>query len=245
MDDRFGNSPYCIRLMNLLTISALESPKWSLDKPPKTMNVKLIIVSIIAMAGLLFQPSARVFAQTYPPHPTDPSATVIGTFWISLQIGSGKGAHLLAEEEKGCAVGMEIIVYRTSGGRVDYVMNTSSIRFTGTCAGVIDNIPTGQLFGMLSQLAVAQGITNGYTTCGPSCSVPTITKVYQSLCVSRTGVGNGTSFHSCDITASCEKEYSVCCPSGASGPSITLIGITPSGACGIGPNGVLCQTTCQ
>lgn len=208
------------------------------------MNVKLFIRSLVAVVGVLFWHSTTVSAQPYPPHPSDPNATVIGTFWVSLQIG-GKGGQLLADENKECSIGMEIVVYRTSGGRVDYVLNTSSIHCTGDCAGVVDAIPTGQLFGMLSQLAVAQGIANGYTSCGPSCSIPTVTKVYQSLCVSRTGSGNGTHFVSCDITASCEKEYAVCCPPGASGPSITLIGTTPSGSCGIGPGGLPCQTTCQ
>lgn len=210
------------------------------------MNSTLFTRSIVAIVGMLLWYSTEASAQPYPPHPSDPNATVIATFWVNLQVG-GQGGQLLADEKekKECSIGMEIVVYRTSTNRIDYVLNTSSIRCTGDCAGVIDAIPTGQLFGMLSQLAVAQGITNGYTACGPSCSTPTVTKVYQSLCVSRTGSGNGTHFQSCDITASCEKEYAVCCPPGASGPSITLIGVTPTGSCGIGPNGLPCETTCQ
>lgn len=203
------------------------------------------IRSMMCILVLTLGSTLQGMAQQYPPHPNDPTATVVGSFWVTLTLSSeNKGTDLLADGSK-CQTELEFIVYRTSTGRIDYVLNPNSIRCTGNCVGVIDNIPTGQLFGMLSQLAVAQGISNGYTACGPNCSTPTITKVYQSLCVSRTGTGGGTRFQSCDVTATCEKEYAVCCPPGASGPSITLIGTTVVGNCGAGPNGIQCETTCQ
>lgn len=204
----------------------------------KKQNIITIVSLLLLVAG------NKLFTQGIPSHPSDPNAIAIGSFWITLVLSDSKNADILAEKID-CKVDVEVIINRTSTGRIDYVLNTNSIRCTGDCAGVIDNIPTGQLFGMLSQLAVAQGISNGYTACGPNCSTPTITKVYQSLCVSRTGSGNGTHFESCDVTAWCEKEYAVCCPPGASGPSITLIGTTANGSCGIGPNGQPCETTCQ
>lgn len=198
----------------------------------------------IVLIGLLLSiVGVKLLAQSPPAHPSDPSALSIGSFWISLVLSNNKSGEILVEQN--CDMDIQVIVYRTSTGRIDYVLNPNSIRCTGDCAGVIDNIPTGQLFGMLSQLAVVQGISNGYTTCGPNCSAPTITKVYQSLCVSRTGTGSGTRFQSCDVTATCEKEYAVCCPPGASGPSITLIGTTVVGNCGAGSNGIQCETTCQ
>lgn len=209
----------------------------------KQRNIVLLIAGVIA-ALCNFNVAT---AQQFPPHPSDPGATALGSFWVTVDLSTGKGSSLAADDddEKPCRVMFEVIFYRTSNNRTDYVVNTGSIRAVGDCAGVIDNIPTGQLFGMLSQVAVAQGVANGYTVCGPSCSTPTITKAYQSLCVTRTGSGNATHFESCDVAAWCEKEYAVCCPPGASGPSITLIGTTMTGSCGIGPNGTPCQTTCQ
>lgn len=210
--------------------------------------------AILALALLALTQSV-VQAQSNPVHPTDPTAVYIGKFTVTLSMtcpGSAKmGAGTQTGNNNNNTTGVsqgsaEILVYLLSSGQKDYVIDENTIRFSGDCDGLV-TMPTSQLFGMFSQAAVAKAVSLGYEQCNSNCNPPTpqAIRVYQALCVERLGVGLGTIFSSCDHTAYCQKEYTICCPDGPNAPVITQIGSTYSGICGLSGSGAQCQSTCQ
>jgi len=215
------------------------------------MKTAFAILTLALLA--LTQSAAR--AQSNPVHPADPTAVYIGKFTVTLTMtcpgaaktGAGTQTNNNNNNTTGVSQGSaEILVFLLSSGQKDYVVDENTIHFTGDCDGFAA-MPTGQLFGMFSQAAVAKAVSLGYEQCTANCNAPSprAIRVYQALCVERLGAGLGTIFASCDRTAYCQKEYTVCCPDGPNAPVITQIGSTYSGVCGLSGSGSQCESTCQ
>ncbi len=206
------------------------------------------VLTPLALALMMLVATAAK-AQT-PPHPTDPSATAVSTFMVSIDVSPSAmnktGSSPLTGSDEICKIEVLVTVYATTMGAKDYVINTNSLRYVGPCAGQ-PTMSTQQTFALVSQMALAKGITLGHTQCSQYCQQPNpqVVRVFQSLCVQRSGFGSSTRYETCDAYAACVKEYIVCCPQGSSNPVITNIGSYNVGTCGTGQNGMPCEATCS
>jgi len=133
---------------------------------------------------------------------------------------------------------MSIAIWRT-GGKTDYFIDPDSITFTGN-GGWVDDQSTAQLFELMSQMAISQGLALGYATCSPDCGSNLTTRVYAPACVKRTGQGLDTRFSSCELDAFSMREYLVCCPNGIEAPVTQLVFKLNGGLC----PGDGCSATC-
>lgn len=137
------------------------------------------------------------------------------------------------------AIIWEYGIFRTSSGQIQYVINVASIHFTGD-GGVVDGMTTKQIFDLISQASVAQGVALGHTACSTSCSAPSYAVVRIPACVKRLGTGTDTFFEVCAGSGCCVRVYSVCCPAGGGGPNINLVSSTSPGCV----NCTGCDSTC-
>jgi len=166
--------------------------------------------------------------------------TPIDTIAVDVELPySGGGSAALGS---GTRMGWEIVVERSSSGQNNYLINLGSISFTGNSADV-DNMTTSQIFTLIGQSTVAQGVTLGYTPCPPSCVSPSIVEVRLPACVGRIGTGTATHFQACD-TDCCVRTYHVCCPNGPGAPIIDLVS-TSGPSCSGYIQGVPCTSTCE
>ena len=195
---------------------------------------------------LLLSLSLTASAQTDLSHPTDSDAELLGTFTVSTSLDpasdfeSQAAPNLLAPSEDlrisrtfsgqssgsgSCLVSGEVVVWRTVGGRVDYILDPATIAFSGPCCEA-DLMSTSAIFAQVSRQGLAQGILLGLSPCPASCSVPTLARVYTASCVQRTGNCTMTGFSACTENLA-YREYSYCCMGGS--PIITELGSVGGG----------------
>lgn len=192
------------------------------------------LLMLLALAG-----SSILHAQSQPTHPTDTTASYLGSFtieWIvsaaplslslsSTQIPSGSGA--------GCKVADLVTAWRTGSGRIDYVLSAAQIIAQGDCSD-LDSIATRTIFQRLSERAIATGISLGYSPCVTYCDGLDRSTVYVTSCVLRNGSAENTRFEPCGASYA-HRRYSICCPTEPSAPLIMLIG----------ESGQPCETPCE
>jgi hypothetical protein len=144
----------------------------------------------------------------------------------------GVGTSAAGTDQTGTViVSIDIVFWRNARGGVDYVFDPSAIRFDGMDEGTIDGTSTLQLFDMIGQEIVSQGIRMGLNECSPDCENPsTVTRVFSSSCVERVGSGLKTRFICCNNKSYCERAYTACCPNGVDAPVIKLRSVA-SGTC--------------
>jgi len=188
--------------------------------------MKSLVCAIAVALSLVF--STPVLSQQNPTHPTDPYAQLIGTTTVTVVIPDNAGKVNDAR--------VDISFFLTSGNKVDYVMDARSVTITGSGNGSgVDAMSTKDLFSLLSQAAVAQGVALGFTPCSSVCSsAPAdLTRLYHSTCVMRTGMGLGTHFEPYGVTYG-TRDFMVCCPSGPGSTVVNLItwtgGTCPGGS---------------
>lgn len=167
-------------------------------------------------------------------HPVDPNASLLCSLevTVALSVPPIQGASV-------SQVIHDICVWRTSAGRVEYVINVESIRFSGNCADA-DSISTADLFDLLAQADISQGIALGYATCGDLCGDTETTRVYEDACVQRVGSGCATQFTVCAGSGFCSRRYNVCCPNGPGSPVLRLLSTDAPACTGFG-----CESTCH
>ncbi len=158
---------------------------------------------------------------------SDPNATPIDTVSVDVSVGAWTKSI------------WEVWIER-SGGQVQYVINVTSIHFTGDGA-TVDAMSTKQIFDMIAQTTVAQGVALGHTSCPSNCNAPTLAVVKIPACVQRLGTGLGTHFTVCGGGGCCTRVYNVCCPTGSSAPQITLASSSSPGCSGAAAG---CESTC-
>ncbi len=173
--------------------------------------------------------STPVQAQQY--HPTDPNAVLVTTTNVTVTV---QGQTSTGD------IRMDLMVFLTTGGKYDYVMDARTIRVTGDGSGV-DAISTPQIFTLLSQAAVARGVALGYTPCLSACSTAAANpvKMFHHNCVVRMGMNTATRFDPCNGSSYGTKYFSVCCPVPGT-PVINLLGVENSSC-----PGTPCVTTFQ
>jgi hypothetical protein len=181
--------------------------------------------AFLALAFLLLL-AISTWAQT--PACSD-SETVVDTTHVELSFSTTTSR----------TIAWEVVIERASSGRIDAVINPTSIKFSGDCSG-LNTMPTSQIFDVIAMATVSQEVGSGYMTCSASCASPTITKIYLPACVHRAGTDADTHFESCSPNSCCTRTYSVCCPNGTGSPVITLIS---SQSTGCTPNSY-CESTC-
>lgn len=169
-------------------------------------------------------------------------ATPIDTFSVNMELQSLQGGSSLTSGAGSAWVSWEVIVQHSSSGQNNYVVNLGSISFTGDPTEV-DNMTTGQIFTLIGQSTVAQGVALGHTPCPPSCTTPAVAEVRLPACVGRIGIGIGTYFQECD-TNCCVRTYHICCPNGPGAPIIDLVS-TSGPSCSGSIQGATCTSTCE
>lgn len=157
-------------------------------------------------------------------HPEDPDAARIGSFtaWVAFPLG--------ADLNTGSADGRgqtHVWVWRTLGGRVDYGVDTDSIRFVGDCSS-LDTTTTAALFDAIARAVISQGIIEGYSTCSAP-QIVGLSRVYHGSCMMRTGLGSSTAFSPCAGEIA-YREYQYNCEEIL--PAITLTRIFNPYECG-------------
>ncbi len=191
------------------------------------------MVPLIILLFLCVQASGK--ASECSQHPVDPNASLLCSLEVTVALSPTPPMQGLSVSQ----VIHDICVWRTSTGRVDYVVKTESIRFVGNCADA-DSISTADLFDLLAQADISQGIALGYTPCGVPCSESETTRVYADACVQRVGSGCTTQFIACAGSGYCSRRYSVCCPNGPGSPVLNLLSIDAPACAGSG-----CESACQ
>lgn len=175
--------------------------------------------------ALLLVLSVRCWSQTS--YCVDQNATPIDS--ISVDVALGSSSQIISE----------IWVTRSAGGQIQYVVNPQLIYFSGD-GSKVDAMSTTQIFDLVAQAAVSEGISLGYTSCPGSCTSPATAIVRIPACVLRTGTGILTHFTVCSGSGCCVRVYDVCCPNGAGAPSVTL---SSSSSPGCSPTSG-CESTC-
>lgn len=182
--------------------------------------------SAVTALVLLLVLSVECWSQSNPC--LDANVTVLDTVGGRVELSSGND------------IVWEVFVARTGSGQINYVINVGSIQFTGDGA-VVDAMSTKQIFDLIAQMTVAQGIGLGYTSCPSNCNTPTQAVVKIPACVQRIGTGTDTHFTVCGGSGCCTRVYNVCCPTGNGVPLITLASSNSPGCSGAAAG---CESTC-
>lgn len=173
-------------------------------------------------------------------HPVEPDATLLGSFTATAELarettGEEEGDfHLQGGESY--RTQFEVCVWRTAGGRVDYVVSAGSVRLIGSSAG-IDAITTASIFDAIASAAARQGAALGYGDPAADCDGGNTVGVYMESCVSRYGSGTSTTFLPCAGHLWYSRSFLVCAP------AVTSVAPVPSRAdypCAPG-----CENTCR
>lgn len=184
------------------------------------MKTVLLSLFLLIIAG-----TAPAWSQEASCPGDDPTFTRLDTLHVTLELGYPNGHQDSDKEASKGHITLEVFVDRSSNGQIRYSINPMSLQFTGEDGGVIDAYSTREIFRLVEQAAIAQGILEGYTPCTPDCRSVTV-NVCQNSCVSRSGQGVNTSFAICDASACCTRTYQVCCPDGAGAPVTRLVSVT-------------------
>lgn len=189
--------------------------------------MKNVLATLLLLATLC----TAAHAQTIVFLP-DPSATLIGTFQIRLNVERDpQGNPILGKTASGTDWITSIGSFRTQQGAVAYQIITESIDVIGTDGALINDVTTEQLYTWLSQAAVAEGTRLGYTP-APPCLTPASIKSYAHPCVQRNGSGLNTSFTACAGQGMYSMwEYAVCMPQGATTAQVSLVNMLHLGTC--------------
>lgn len=200
------------------------------------MKEVLRFVALLVLASL----PAVSQTQVCGPHPTDPTAVLIGSYTVTVDIStsstvSGKGT------KKGtkCTFENLICVFRTATGAIDLVGDPTSVKVTGDCD--VSAVAPVDLFDMLGRAAASKAVQLGYVQCNPNCTSNLSTRYLTATCVQRSGSGTSTRYAACS-TEQCVRAYTICCPYGPSSPVIQDLPAS-NVSCGAAvPAG--CETAC-
>lgn len=173
------------------------------------------LYSFLTLLALLLPATAG--AQTLcTPHPTESAAVLIGNFTTHI---------ILAKQDREVTGHTNICVFRNGAGKIDYVINVTSIQLEGEWeAG--DDVPTLDLFEHFSRAAVAQGVAKGFSPC--TSTGTNTARVLAPACVQRTGSGVSTKFAPSGSLDASIRTYSISCPNGPAAPVITLLPAAPT-----------------
>src|ERR1041384_962500 len=118
--------------------------------------------AILALAFLLLLTISSV-AQL--PQCADSGGTLIDTLHLQLTFSSSYTLRMQGTSTSGSTYQAiwAVIVERTSTGKINYIIDASSITFSGDC-GPVDVMSTTQIFDMLAMATVSQGLAMGYMT---------------------------------------------------------------------------------
>jgi hypothetical protein len=191
----------------------------------RTLYFCLFLLALLLPASAVAQTAAAT-------HPSDSAASLIGNFTTTIIFPASS-----APRDREVGGHTNVCVFRMSTGQIEYLINTDSIRLTGTWSAG-DTVATADLIDNLSRATVAQGISRGFTSCVATGA--TGARVLNSSYVQRTGSGTATRFTHCSAAGYSARLYDISCQNGASTPSITLLPPTyplPSGA------GMECEPT--
>lgn len=157
--------------------------------PPIRFGLALVFLLVLLPA------TARSLCLT---HPTEPAATFLGSFTLSIPLSDGAGVP-----QSNCQIIVEVCAWLLPNTRVDYVLNVGTIDFTGNCDGA-DSLPLATMLDQLAGGAVKKGTELGITDCGDTIDI------WVGQCAERYGSGGETSFEPCN-TAWCKRRYAIIC----------------------------------
>lgn len=163
-------------------------------------------------------------------HPSDSAAYKVGLLPVTITLSDPS-----APQESFSSVVNNVIIFRVSSGRNEYVLCPDSIKFHGPCS-MVDTMSASKLFDLLGRATAAMAVAAGYSPCSSVCVMPDTVRVYQPSCVHRNGSGGSTSFTLCGPGVAANRDYGVCCPVGGPTPNVTLLSSHGNG-CNGSPGG--------
>ncbi|MEO5929254.1 MAG: hypothetical protein ABIR47_04930 [Candidatus Kapaibacterium sp.] len=84
---------------------------------------------------------------------------------VYVDVPSSSGGDTYNTAPKGKDIISEITIWATSTGQMQYSFSKSGIKFIGTDPSV-QNISSSDLYNLIAQAAVEQGVAMGYNYCG-------------------------------------------------------------------------------
>jgi hypothetical protein len=206
--------------------------------------MRSIINARVSLVLSLLACSLPVRAVT--PHPTDSSATLIAVDTVWWNLPSSTDPPLLVASNEG-ATRHVVVVWRSSTGRVDYVLDANSFDQGDSSAG-LDSLTTPSVFDRITHATMLRGSAVGYADSTADSLSPGHSWVFVPACVERTGSGSTTEITSCSVlwsrrivtyfvasddqlaitihssasTTSCSQSYSLCESTTLDEPLISL-----------------------
>lgn len=139
-------------------------------------------------------------------HPTDPTATFIGSYPVQAVIGTVHSYNV-------------ILVWGLTNGGIDYVYDVQAITFSSENCSDINALTLDEIIEAGADAAIVEGVSRGYPLC-LSTSFSKDVRIWTAACAERIGSGCNTAFEPCSTDDWSYRTYEVNCP-GASNPVIT------------------------
>lgn len=164
------------------------------------MRLLTTFVAVLVLAS-------TAWAQSTSSLLNDPGTKVLGSFTVSTAVlngGTTSDGQPLARAKAKPATGdivSEIIFMRTSEGKIDYMINTSSIQIQNGA----ETWSTETIFNTIAAAAVVEGTNRGITGCVENGSI--VTTVWAHSCIERSY--NKFTVLNADLLSS--RDYSVRC----------------------------------
>ncbi len=210
--------------------------------------------TLIFLLTLLVIGACTAHAQSEPcVNPLASASTYIGSYTVTQVIPNpppakgkkpkkrggrhGRKGHLGGEGN--AIVNVTVCVWRNEKGEFHLFQDLNSLAVTDSSM-LVDTMSTPTLVAVTARSAIAQGIQLGFITCTGSCGTPNTAVVWQSQCVMRSGSGSSTHLTPCPGSGNCSRNYTFCCPTTPTMPSIVQVPSPLPAPC----TGA-CQSTCM
>lgn len=139
-------------------------------------------------------------------HPTDPTATFMGSFPVEAIIGNVHSYNV-------------ILVWGLTNGGIDYVYDIEGVTFSSESCSDVNSLTLDEIVEASADAAIAEGVSRGYPLC-LSTPFSKNVRIWTAACAERVGSGCSTAFEACSTDTWSYRTYEVYCPGGGN-PVIT------------------------
>jgi len=154
-------------------------------------------------------------------HPVDPNATLIDTFPVLVEIEW----YDEESQKKSCQMITNVTFWLTSKNDGEYVIDamTSNFNDANGDGAAVDNTAASSMYELTSLKAVELGIARNHTLCPENCAERGEARVFVRGCVERHDSGTNTYFTHTTGSGWGYRTISICCPTTAGVPNLTVI----------------------
>lgn len=150
---------------------------------------------------------------------SDPGATPVDT--LSVVNAPVSGGTPVEMKLKNTSQSWEVLVLKTSTGVSSLSIPVESIGISGLGADSVDDITTAELMQLIDQVSVQRALVTRAITMPEPGGWKSV-NVYHAGCVTRTGSGATTEFHTA-LNGCCIKTFVISTPAAGGVPTITMI----------------------